>query len=175
MMPRKTGFTLIELLVVIAIIGMLSSIVLGLLSTARQKARIAKMSTDAKSIDSQINLARSNAEVVTLNVTNSGCTSCAFGNGTTMRSQATALTTNNTAWTRLGFSAAPLDPWGNPYTIDENENEGGIGNCTYDAVYSAGPDGIFAGQAASGAVLPGVVTASAGDDFYFNISRFRCQ
>lgn len=54
--PR--GFTLIELLVVIAIIGVLSSVVLASLNTARVKARDAKRQTDIRSLVTAIALYR---------------------------------------------------------------------------------------------------------------------
>ena len=53
----KKGFTLIELLVVIAIIGILSSVVLASLSTARQKSRDAKRISDVGQIQLALELA----------------------------------------------------------------------------------------------------------------------
>jgi len=50
MVNTKKGFTLIELLVVIAIIGILSSVVLASLNTARKKSRDARRVADVKQI-----------------------------------------------------------------------------------------------------------------------------
>lgn len=55
-MEKQRGFTLIELLVVVAIIGMLSSVVLASMNTARQKARDARRLSDARALMTALEL-----------------------------------------------------------------------------------------------------------------------
>ena len=52
----KRGFTLIELLVVIAIIGIVSSVVLASLNSARQKGRDARRISDVKQVQLALEL-----------------------------------------------------------------------------------------------------------------------
>lgn len=55
-MKHQKGFTLIELLVVIAIIGLLSSVILAALSSARMKARVARRYSDFKQLNTALEL-----------------------------------------------------------------------------------------------------------------------
>jgi|SRR3989344_3330686 len=56
MNQTKRGFTLIELLVVIAIIGILSSVVLASLNSARKKGRDARRIADVKQVQLALEL-----------------------------------------------------------------------------------------------------------------------
>lgn len=56
MKKNKTGFTLIELLIVISIIGVLSSVVISSLKTAREKARDAQRLSDVKQIQTALEM-----------------------------------------------------------------------------------------------------------------------
>ncbi len=56
MKKTKKGFTLIELLVVIAIIGLLSTLAIVALNSARQKSRDAKRVADVKQIQTALEL-----------------------------------------------------------------------------------------------------------------------
>ena len=56
MKKSKSGFTLIELLVVIAIIGILSSVVLASLNSARSKSRDARRISDIKQLQLALEL-----------------------------------------------------------------------------------------------------------------------
>jgi len=53
---KNTGFTLIELLVVVAIIGVLSSVVISSLSSARSKARDTKRISDVRQIQNTLEI-----------------------------------------------------------------------------------------------------------------------
>lgn len=74
----KKGFTLIELLVVISIIGLLSSVVLASLNTAREKARDAKRILSLNQIQKALELYYDKCSTY---VVKQNCTGTAYGSG----------------------------------------------------------------------------------------------
>ncbi|OGF28605.1 hypothetical protein A2477_00750 [Candidatus Falkowbacteria bacterium RIFOXYC2_FULL_47_12] len=72
-MKKCQGFTLIELLVVIAIIGLLSTMAVVSLNSARGKARDAKRVSDVKQISNLIEMAAANTASGGYDILPAGC------------------------------------------------------------------------------------------------------
>lgn len=117
MRNKKFGFTLIELLVVIAIIGVLSTLAVVALNSAREKARDAKRISDVKQIQTALELYYSDQGNYPTQVT-----AITLGAGTDCSSAVcgTLSSTNGWASTVAGttyMGQVPFDP--GPSTIYE--------------------------------------------------------
>ncbi len=152
MKKEKKGFTLIELLVVIAIIGILATVILASLGTARTKAKIAKTETIFDQIKIYVTGAEIDTNLSLLAITGNNDTysSC---NGVADLSvipitHACVVDWHNaidnivtTYDSSLGDgSSYYTDPWGSPYLLDENEGENPLIPCIVNTLTSAGPD-----------------------------------
>jgi len=163
---QKSGFTLIELLVVISIIGLLSSIVLVSLNSARVKARYAKAQAELDQfIKTAIIAQGESGKRLQGIITGSGCSDCVCRGADIRNISETsscyaqwvnALTKiqNATAGTVSGIDRMTRDPWGSPYGLDENEKESGPTDCRMDTIRSAGSDGVLYTGDDQGYVIP---------------------
>lgn len=123
----QKGFTLIELLVVVAIIGLLASIVLSSLNTARQKGRDARRIADMKEIQTALELYYSDHN--------------AYPVQTTQTTAATALAAIVTG----GYmSTVSDDPLGGSYHYVYIAPTGGLKYCLGTILESTAPSGTSA-------------------------------
>ncbi len=145
---KYQGFTLIELLVVIVIIGILSIIATATYNAYFKDARRAQVEAEVSQLIKAIIIAR-NFEGTSLRyITGSGCTDCGCRSSqpyyTLPESHAC-----HTRWqnalnaiaqaARTDLGGLYTDPWGSPYSLDENEDET---PCRQDTIRSVGPDGL---------------------------------
>lgn len=144
------GFTIVELLIVIVIIAVLASIVTVAYAGITARAQSSKVNADITTLEKAIIVAREAINGTLMTVTGNNCTRCAcpYLNGDLTKWNTLAKTNN--CWVQYysaidkisaasGANLSSLkagDPWGSPYSIDENELESGA--CNYDNLRSVG-------------------------------------
>ena len=132
MKHNKKGFTLIELLVVIAIIGLLSTLSILALNSARARARDAKRVADVKQIQTALELYYNDAGDYPTTITPG--TAIAYGGNTYLAAVPYAPTPID------GSNCATLWPSGttNPVYVYSKSGSGMGGDAGYTITYCLG-------------------------------------
>lgn len=136
MFKNKKGFTLIELLVVIAIIGILSSVVLASLNTARTKSQDAKMKAEMSGLRAAAEVFyETPASYNNMFTGNNTCASADSSVSSYITSIANASALEECFSSATLWSVAATLPSGTLWCVD------GKGNSKVPATINAGADG----------------------------------
>ena len=138
MQNKKRGFTLIELLVVIAIIGILSSVVLASLNSARTKGKDASAKASIASVRSSAEVYYNGSGANTYGAAGTGTGVCADADITKLLTAADAQTGN--------AAVCVVATAGAGYTAYDTLNDGT--NFCVDSTGFSGTRGAAAGTAA---------------------------
>lgn len=141
-----TGFTYVELLIVIAIIGILASIVIVRLESARELALIAKAQEDLHSIRNTIQTLALDTDEwpghAIVDDIQSGVSGNELWDLTAQEAGLVATDGLHANWQGPYIQGIPLDPWGNPYFFDTDYDiDPAAGEKWAAVVGSFGPNG----------------------------------
>jgi len=122
-MKKQKGFTLIELLVVIAIIGLLSTLAVVSLNSARLKSRDARRISDVKQVQTALEMWFNDQQTypATASIAFGGTASIATG-GVTYMAKVPADPTNTGNYTYSYTSASPFTTYQLVYTLEGTVN-----------------------------------------------------
>jgi len=142
-MNKNKGFTLIELLVVIAIIGILSSVVLASLTSARTKAKVAAVQSTLSSMRAQAEIGMTSGKYV-INV----CTAPATTGGLSSLMASLNLASSKATGVICGQDTVTANA---PYKWAAEASINGLSYCADSSGYS----GLSKGTGASSAITAG--------------------
>lgn len=127
---RQSGFSLIEIMVVVIIIGLLASIVAPQVLNRADEARVQKVKSDFKSIQTALKMYR---------IDNYAYPTSEQGLQALVERPTMAPQPRN--WDESGYlEQLPRDPWGNPYLyLSPGESH------DYN-IYTLGADGVSGGE-----------------------------